>query len=370
MVKLLFTGDIVINKSHHIIHADLQQIYHQHDSIIANLEAPICKTTKPNLKAGPSLKQGHNFLKESERIGITHFTLANNHIFDYGEQGLQQTIEALDEKQMQYCGAHLQSSEVYKPTIIEVNNQRIAIFSFSEAEFGHAYSKQNKAGYGYINDVCVNTLITHAKNEFDIVIIVAHVGIEHINIPLSIWRDRFKELIDLGADAIIGHHPHVAQGIEYYNEKPIFYSLGNFFMDKENTDNEWGFCASLEIKNHVITAIEVIPHIKQNNQLHLYPEGIQKLKELSILLEDDNYSILEQEQLKDLYQRIYEKELQKSTFGYSQKQSYFKKTKRKLAMSLFKEKNKIKNDLNLYHLLLKDSHRYVITENLKNQYDL
>ena len=92
-----------------------------------------------------------------------------------------------------------------------------------------------------MNHQRVNRLIAESRSRVDALVAIVHAGVEMVDVPLPEWRDRYRELIDLGCDAVIAHHPHVVQGYEIYNGKPIAYSLGNFCFSKlEKMENpEW-----------------------------------------------------------------------------------------------------------------------------------
>ena len=100
---------------------------------------------------------------------------------------------------------------------------------------------------------------------------ITHAGIEYTDFPLPEWRDRYKEFIDCGADAVIGGHPHVPQGWEMYNNKPIFYSLGNFYFDWDSNVSFWnnGLSVVLTINEQRQISFEIINTIKINNRIEI-----------------------------------------------------------------------------------------------------
>ena len=366
MTKLFFCGDIYISNSVKFINESLSKQIKIHDYVIGNLEAPITTNTSIAPKAGPSLKQNSNIVTSLKNEGFTHVTLANNHIFDYGVKGLDDTIEVLNKNNISYCGASTKRQEVYSPMVINSNEGTIAIFSFSEAEFGVLLEDESNCGYGYINASHVNDLIKDAKINYDITIICAHVGVENIDLPIPIWKKRFKELCDVGVDAIIAHHPHVPQGFEIYKGKPIYYSLGNFFMEygKVLDKEDWSYSVSLNIKSGKIHTYNCIPHIRRKSKLFYYQEGLKKIDILNNKL-TDNYNSEVKRIILKLYDDLYQHDVKRSVLGYSTNSSIFKRIKRIIAMRILKRKNRFNNAMIQYHLFLKDSHRYMITEGIR-----
>ena len=107
----------------------------------------------------------------------------------------------------------------------------MGVLAACEAEFGCFTEVCNRGGYAWLNHHLLDDAVVELSRQVDIVILVARSGVEHVDIPLPEWRSRYKRLCDLGVDVVFGHHPHVPQGYEAYNQSLIFYSLGNFYFD-------------------------------------------------------------------------------------------------------------------------------------------
>ena len=212
--------------------SDLHSLLSAADVVCVNLEAPIISQEhRPSPKAGPSLCQSAHALETCKRWGVTHFVLANNHIMDYGAEGLRATLGQLNEES--FFGAGLFFEQAYRPCFVEVAGKRLALLAFAEAQFGVLQSKSDgeAAGYAWVDHPQARQAVRNARAESDFVIVQVHAGLEMVGLPLPEWRVRYREFIDLGADLVIGHHPHVIQGSECYKGKMIYYSLGNFYMD-------------------------------------------------------------------------------------------------------------------------------------------
>lgn len=231
-MKLLFAGDLCISKQNTPeLGESIDGLFFSADIICANFEAPMVQLdTRAAPKAGPSICQTEQVLDFLKNCGITHLTLANNHIMDYGESGLRYTIDKL--KHHTIFGAGLSLEDAYRPIFHDQDGHKIALLAFGEAQFGAlGIEPFHKPGFASVDAPLARQAVINARKEADWVIVQIHAGLEMVDIPLPEWRERFREFIDLGADLVIGHHPHVLQGSEIYNNKTIYYSLGNFYMD-------------------------------------------------------------------------------------------------------------------------------------------
>jgi len=259
MAKLLFAGDVVIqDEISKLVDDSLLSQIKEHDVVSCNFEAPIHTASQPITKIGPNLSQSPLALKSLLESGFTMLNLANNHILDYGQSGLKATIEA--SAGFDTTGAGATFKEAYQLTVKTFGNTRFGFLGLAEWGFG-ASTKESEGGFAWINHESVNTLITEAKKEVAVLIVQVHAGVEEIDIPLPEWRARYRELITLGADVIVGHHTHTTQGYEEYQGGIIFYSLGNFLFQKDNPSPTWttGLLLSLEYEESVLQGWKFIP---------------------------------------------------------------------------------------------------------------
>ncbi len=230
-MNINFFGDMVpienVLLDDYIINADLSFI---------NLEVPVTESNKHILKAGPVLKSCKKYLKNiiKQFNGYVYLNLSNNHMGDYGEQGIIDTINICKELNIYYGGVNINNK--IEPTII---NNKIAVISVCERQFG--ISQYNKIGVNYHTPNIYKEIYRLKKEKYKI-IISSHVAEEMILWPSPSLQDYFRSLIDIGADIIYNTHSHVPQGFEIYKNKFIFYGLGNFIVDpyhwksKKNTN--------------------------------------------------------------------------------------------------------------------------------------
>ena len=242
MMNLLFCGDImpggVLAYQGGYMSSELQEYMHSFDFRIGTLEAAI----GTNLPFDPVKMEGRkniiyarneDFFRVKE-MGFDVVSLANNHVWDLGEEGLKNTIKLLDDNGIKHCGAGMNLEEASRPAVIEKDGLRIALFAY--CMFGNKYlgyvelAKNNKAGVSPLTIETVKADILKAKQAYDKVIVLPHWGREYLCEPLPecIWMA--KQMIAAGADAVIGSHPHQVQPLVFFKGKPVCFSLGNFLF--------------------------------------------------------------------------------------------------------------------------------------------
>ena len=297
-MKIAIVGDLFITKPQSVtIDKSVIDLFNSCQYRVVNLEGPIDggEEIVPPKKSGTSLKQPTSIIGFLKSLNVDAVTLSNNHIMDYGEQGYLHTIKCL--KDIATIGAG-KWQEAYKMYIIEAENKRFGILNYSEMQFGMLYDDwtqdSNAIGCAWINYHKVESVIRESRTKVDYLICICHAGVEEVNIPLPEWRDKYRSLIDCGCDAVICHHPHIVQGIEFYKGKPIHYSLGNFCFRKDvpSQDKEWntGAIAVLNIEDQNIF-IETYGVELTNDRLVIIDKDAwnQKMAGLNELLGDETY---------------------------------------------------------------------------------
>ncbi|RKN84925.1 CapA family protein [Paenibacillus ginsengarvi] len=210
------------------------------DLTIANLETPITERGTKQIK-DYAYRSSPQALPAFKEAGIDLVNLANNHILDYGTVGLLDTFDHLDKNGIRWFGAGHNASEAFKPVIVEKKGIKIAFLGLSKV----VPTQEWKAGTdrpGVADTYALKVpleAIRNAKKEADLVVVVAHWGIEQQDQPEKYQREFAREYIDAGADLIVGGHPHVLQGFEQYKGKWIAYSLGNFIFTMNENPVTW-----------------------------------------------------------------------------------------------------------------------------------
>jgi poly-gamma-glutamate synthesis protein (capsule biosynthesis protein) len=216
--------------------------------ILGNLEGPIVPpdhSLKPARKAGPSLFSTRLPAKQ----GRFAFSLANNHIMDYGVQGLEATLCHLGQEGFFACGAGNDYAEARQPLILEEDGVRIAILACCEAQFGVA--TEHRAGVAQFG-AWVYDAIRKLRQSADAVVVSVHAALEDAPWPSPYIHELYRSYIDAGATIVHGHHAHVPQGYEEYSGGLILYGMGNFAVDPETwqdyPNSLWSLGAEVDFK--------------------------------------------------------------------------------------------------------------------------
>ena len=179
----------------------------QCDYSIVNFECPVRTTEGGGIKkAGPSLKCTTEAVDALKYAGFNCVTLANNHFYDQGEEGVKETIQTLDKADIAHVGGGKNLSDAGKTLFANVKNNTIAIINCCEHEFSIATN--TTGGSNPLNPVQQYYAIKEAKEKADYVIVVVHGGIEHYQYPSQRMLDTYRFFVDAGADAVINHHQH------------------------------------------------------------------------------------------------------------------------------------------------------------------
>ncbi|MBQ6161609.1 MAG: CapA family protein [Prevotella sp.] len=235
-IRLFFAGDFCSKPTTTPIKVsdELKDLIQSCDFKVVNFEVPL----KPENNNLPSQKHERFYQHDDtpdflRSLGFNLFQMANNHTFDWGEEGYLKTKAVLGDDAFG-AGTY---DEAYKVKVIEKDGVRIGFMALSFAAYTGVFDDvMNRDGLGcaYIHDLKVNHIIIEAKKDVDFLFVLPHDGIEYIDIPMPETIARYRDFIDYGADGVIGTHPHCPQGWEEYKGKPIFYSLGNFLFNSKD----------------------------------------------------------------------------------------------------------------------------------------
>lgn len=218
------------------------------------------------------------------QMGVDIVSLANNHTYDYGYDAFVDTIETLDNAGIPFVGAGMNIEEASKPVTFIINGYKVAYLASSgvESPIKTPVATEDSEGImgSYDGGALLCEKIKEAKKTCDIVIVYPHWGMENTTALTSAQKENSRKYIEAGADAVIGNHSHCLQGIEYYNGKPIFYSLGNFWF---NTRDVYTALLKLKFTNGNLEC-SLVPGRQANSETH-YLDTAEERRKLYDLIE-------------------------------------------------------------------------------------
>ncbi len=261
------------------------------DISFCNLEAPFFNSNEPpKFEKEYSFKVSDKYIGLLTEPGIDIVSLANNHIMDFGGEGLISTIEVLDKNGIYHCGAGKNIEEANKTAIIEKKGIKIAFLAYSMTFPKEFYAGKDSPGTAYPDLLQFRKSIKKANSIADFIIISMHWSAEGERFPKQYQKFFAHFAVDCGADMIIGHHPHVIQGIEVYKDGLIFYSLGNFIFGSYGEMAREGIIVKTEIYEKKIKNAQVIPINVNNTIVNFQPKIFKDKKLEEIIYEINNIS--------------------------------------------------------------------------------
>jgi poly-gamma-glutamate synthesis protein (capsule biosynthesis protein) len=252
-------GEVIDKEGYVYPFAGIKDFLSSFDFRYCNLECPVSAEGEPH----PVKK--YIFLAKPEYIeslvygGIDGVSLANNHTSDFGKSALINTMTILSQKGIMFTGAGMDVGSAHLPISINKRGIKCAIFAYSfiaESETFATHSSPGIAGAG-LDLIKEDIQQFRALNNF--IIVSIHWGIEYSDYPLDDQIEIAHAIIDAGADAVIGHHSHIFQGVEIYRNRPVFYSLGNFLFGSINEDIRDNILVELRLMKNGIVSIGVYP---------------------------------------------------------------------------------------------------------------
>ncbi|MHB0954785.1 MAG: CapA family protein [Pirellulaceae bacterium] len=241
LIRLAAVGDLLIApppsgisypRSVELVAPALRDFFQNCDIVFGNLECALSGDgtqipTEPRVVATPEL------VRAVKSVGFHVVTLANNHAFDCLESGFENLRRLLDGIGLPHFGAGMNLEEAVGPAILEVNGLRLAFIGAVDERSGATqFAAAGQAGVALLDVDRLVAQIRDLRKRVDHVIVSLHWGEERFLVPSPVQIDQARALATAGASMVIGHHPHVLQGLEIYRNVPIIYSLGNFIADE------------------------------------------------------------------------------------------------------------------------------------------
>ena len=312
MIKILVAGDycpqnrvaaLFERDDYAPFFSDVKNVIEDVDYSIVNLECPVTKGDEKSIvKYGANLQCSEKGIEALQWAGVNCVTLANNHFLDYGEEGVENTLETCRKYEIDVVGGGRNYQEASNILYKELGGKLLAIINCCEHEFSIATEKT--AGSNPLNPIQQYYAIKKAKEKADYVLVIVHGGHEYYPLPSPRMQETYRFFVDAGADGIVNHHQHCYSGYEVYKGKPIFYGLGNFCFDNGLEMNmKWSEGYMVIFKMDDTISFEIIPYRQcydlANVRLLDKASFNKELNKLHAIINDPN-------QLKESVEQYYE----------------------------------------------------------------
>ena len=245
-MRLLLLGDV--SPTAHNRHAweaqdiptlfeDTLELFRSNDLNMVNLECALTDTKSRIAKFGPCLAASKETAQVLARVGVHAVGLSNNHVFDFGKEGIHDTLQALADVGIDYTGFGEDYQSSRKNYVIEKNGQRVAVITVCEHEF--SYALEDRMGARPFDEFDTPEDVRAAKATCDRVIVMYHGGKEHCRYPSPRLQKLCRALVRSGADAVLCQHSHCVGVYERYQNGHILYGQGNFHFVEPYDGEGW-----------------------------------------------------------------------------------------------------------------------------------
>ena len=297
MATMLQRGGDITNGITPELLAEMQSV----DIMMVNNEFPYSDRGEPIPEKAFTFRAKPAYVSYLEEMGVDIVSLANNHAYDYGEEALLDTLQTLQNAQIPYVGAGVNIEEASKPVYFDINDMKIAFISATQIERldnpdTKGATTTSPGVFRCLNGEKLLQTVKEAKEESDFVIVYVHWGTENEEETDWLQEKQAPELVEAGADLIIGDHPHILQRIELIQGVPVIYSLGNFWFNSRPIDTGM---VKVTLFDGKLQSFQFIPCLQSNCRTTLLT-GQEKARVLDemrrmsvgVQIDDDGYVTL------------------------------------------------------------------------------
>ncbi len=255
--SLVFTGDVGFDRymygkwdDGNLISKEILEFLHSANHVITNVEGPVAQAEQNTTTHGAQ-QLLHTIdpkaIKVLKNMNADIWNICNNHIMDAGEYGIRSTLDYAQKENVQTIGAGMNIHEARKPVILDEAGG-IGMFGVGYQRACRKADEEKAGCYSWSDLEAIQKSIDDIKSKCRWCIVVAHAGEEFTPLPSPYTRERYRKYLEMGADIVIGHHPHVPMNYETVGDKIIFYSLGNFIFDTDYQRSQFNTQFGLLVK--------------------------------------------------------------------------------------------------------------------------
>ena len=357
-------GKRIINgKQEEVLDQRISEMIMESSFSLFNMEAPIAfEGMVPIKKDGPNLSIPSGAEKIYGNLGVDLLLLANNHIMDYGKEGLFHTMECLDAMNISYIGAGQNTEMADSVHFALLNEKKIGLYAVAEREFSLA-EKETPGANGF-DEMHTDLRIQSIKKECDFLIVFYHGGRELYPYPSPEQQKRCRRMVEYGADAVVCQHSHCIGAMEYYNKGCIYYGQGNFlFGDAEAEICIYSTLLKISVGEELTFDMVPVKRDKDKVRLLTGEEEARLQKQIAALNEDIKREGFVQSNYKKLAVDAIAPYLYQFSGWPLWAIRFDKLFKRRLIKRTFEKKEK--RLLYLQNILQCDTHRELVLEGLK-----
>ena len=369
-MKILIAADVVPTKSNEEefkktnfidnLGEEFKQMWLGADYRMFNLECPLGSSDmKPLDKCGSNLIASLDVIKGIKSLRPDLIFLSNNHILDFGQEGLESTIDILRKNEIPFMGI-IENSEQTDYFIIEKNGIKVGIYNLCENEFSIA-TKTTK-GANSFNNIKNYKEVKKLKDEVNYVIVIYHGGKEFYRYPSPNLQETCRNFVDFGADIVITQHSHCIGCMEKYNSKSIIYGQGNFIFDRADDEfRNTSLIIGLDIDERNIN-ITYIPIEKNGKFIKLSKDKtiLEKFKARSEEIKQKDF-------IEEKYSEFANENLNLYLYAMSRKRTYKKLLNRIFNRKYFVKIYNKKDCLEILNYIECEAHRELFIRGLKNK---
>jgi len=253
---------VVTTKDPAFLFGPTRSIFESADIVLGNLENPLSERGEPIFKLGPNFRASPNMAKVLSDANFTILGVANNHIRDYGDNAFLDTLVCLQSSGILPVGGGRSASSALEPVIVKRRDLSIGMFAFTYRQ--ESIAQKKRPGAADLDNPNCYEAVRALCDEVDMVIVSLHMDPEYTNYPAPYRMKMARTFVDLGAELVIGHHPHVPQGLEIYKGRLIAYSLGNFIFyplaEYGARLTRYGYLLKVKLTIEGLAWAEIIPY--------------------------------------------------------------------------------------------------------------
>ena len=253
----MVTGPLFRQKRREELFADVPSVIEGHDFVFANLECALTEHDGAIKKFGPALKAPSETAEVLKNLGVNCCGLSNNHVFDYGVQGMEDTLKALGNAGLSYTGFGKDYEDSRRNHIVSDGEERVCVIAVCEHEY--SYALEDRMGSRPYDEYDTMEDIREAKKKYDRVVVIYHGGKEYCQYPSPRLYRLCHAMARNGADAVLCQHSHCIGTYEYYHDCHILYGQGNFHFVKPNDSLIWhtGLIVTYDTKAHAMDFVPI-----------------------------------------------------------------------------------------------------------------